>query len=948
MSFAPFHEHISLKTDRVPDADAERQEQSATRILELLVRQPGVVLADEVGMGKTFVALAVAASIIMDRIRKPTSGPVVVMVPSSLQSKWPKDWGVFSQKCLPPELSQRLRHASAKTGVEFLRLLDDDPKDRTHIIFLTHGALHRDLDDSLIKLALIRRAFKGRSLLRAQRDNFPKFVGRLIREESRIERYTQGLLGQLFETPTEDWLRVIKAKNHPKLNEVIVDDPVPIHVRQVLDAMTGEELQPLVDELKDLPLNESVHIDTRLHRLRATISTLLKSLWRETLKRADFHSPLLILDEAHHLKNPKTQLASLFVDEDSQEDAKVLAGALGGKFERMLFLTATPFQLGHGELLNVLRRFEGIRWVGKHRPQLSRSEFQSELKALEESLNQSQLAAVRFEKVWGRLTEEQLIDAEGRQVDVDAWWERVERGPSSSLEEQIKQCVDRTFEAMRVAERTLGPWVLRNRKSPTLTTNADVLRRVEVVGAGILDESQQDTGLPIEGDALFPFLLAGRAKGLLAGSETGRAYFAEGLASSFEAYAETRQGKDERDLEEPDEVKLSDTIGSSEVDWYLKNLDAALKGSETSQCLSHPKIRATVAAAIRLWNAGEKLLIFCQYRATGRALRDHIAVALHERIVDLGHQQLVDVPRSEVTQCLENIGNRFFDTDSSLRRDADEALARIVQPHDALSAQDRERVVAICRRFLRTPSFLVRYFDLSRTDRTAAFVEAIERNDLGGHSLRQRLVQFCRFLSRLTVSGDGTTGERADVLNALERLQPGSHFGSDIPETFEVSELTGRSSSVRLPNVRLANGAIPTETRQRLMLAFNTPFFPEILVASSVFAEGVDLHLNCRHVVHHDLDWNPSVLEQRTGRVDRLGSKAEQVGQSIKVYLPYVAATQDEKMYRVVRDRDRWFQIVLGATYSPDELSEASTDRRSQRLPLPKPIQAALSLRLDS
>ena len=172
-------------------------------------------------------------------------------------------------------------------------------------------------------------------------------------------------------------------------------------------------------------------------------------------------------------------------------------------------------------------------------------------------------------------------------------------------------------------------------------------------------------------------------------------------------------------------------------------------------------------------------------------------------------------------------------------------------------------------------------------------------------------------------------------------------LSADAPDTFEVSELAGRHSAVRLPNVRLANGTINAETRQRLLLAFNTPFFPEILVASSVFAEGVDLHLNCRHVVHHDLDWNPSVLEQRTGRVDRLGSKAEQVGQSIRVYLPYIAATQDEKMYRVVRDRDRWFQIVLGATYSPDELCEANTERQSQRLLLPKSIQDALSLKLD-
>ena len=45
------------------------------------------------------------------------------------------------------------------------------------------------------------------------------------------------------------------------------------------------------------------------------------------------------------------------------------------------------------------------------------------------------------------------------------------------------------------------------------------------------------------------------------------------------------------------------------------------------------------------------------------------------------------------------------------------------------------------------------------------------------------------------------------------------------------------------------------------MLAFNTPFFPEVLVASSVPREGGDLH-------HHDLSGNPSALEQRTGRIE--------------------------------------------------------------------------------
>jgi superfamily II DNA or RNA helicase len=59
---------------------------------------------------------------------------------------------------------------------------------------------------------------------------------------------------------------------------------------------------------------------------------------------------LLVLDEAHHLKNT-TRLSSLFADEEALADSQAVSrGPLAGVFARMLFLTATPFQLGHHEL----------------------------------------------------------------------------------------------------------------------------------------------------------------------------------------------------------------------------------------------------------------------------------------------------------------------------------------------------------------------------------------------------------------------------------------------------------------------------------------------------------------------------------------------------------------------------------------------------------------------
>jgi superfamily II DNA/RNA helicase len=115
-------------------------------------------------------------------------------------------------------------------------------------------------------------------------------------------------------------------------------------------------------------------------------------------------------------------------------------------------------------------------------------------------------------------------------------------------------------------------------------------------------------------------------------------------------------------------------------------------------------------------------------------------------------------------------------------------------------------------------------------------------------------------------------------------------------------------------------------------------------VASAVMAEGVDLQQDCRYVIHHDLDWNPSTLEQRTGRVDRIGSKAEATHQPIVIYEPYLGGTHDEKMYRVVKDRERWFGVVMGET---PESGELATERQETRVPLPAALEQTLTMNLS-
>ena len=51
--------------------------------------------------------------------------------------------------------------------------------------------------------------------------------------------------------------------------------------------------------------------------------------------------------------------------------------------------------------------------------------------------------------------------------------------------------------------------------------------------------------------------------------------------------------------------------------------------------------------------------------------------------------------------------------------------------------------------------------------------------------------------------------------------------------------------------------------------AFNSPFWPFVLISTSIGQEGLDFHLWCHAVVHWNLPTNPVDLEQREGRVHR-------------------------------------------------------------------------------
>jgi hypothetical protein len=75
-------------------------------------------------------------------------------------------------------------------------------------------------------------------------------------------------------------------------------------------------------------------------------------------------------------------------------------------------------------------------------------------------------------------------------------------------------------------------------------------------------------------------------------------------------------------------------------------------------------------------------------------------------------------------------------------------------------------------------------------------------------------------------------------------------------------------------------GGMDAEKREAVKAAFQadpnvSPV--RVLVATDAASEGIDLQNHCHLMIHAEIPWNPNVLEQRNGRIDRHGQKAKEV-----------------------------------------------------------------------
>ena len=228
-------------------------------------------------------------------------------------------------------------------------------------------------------------------------------------------------------------------------------------------------------------------------------------------------------------------------------------------------------------------------------------------------------------------------------------------------------------------------------------------------------------------------------------------------------------------------------------------------------------------------------------------------------------------------------------------------------PGDGLDCKTRALVLQALRRALLRESVLLRLLPQRSDLDETGWGELLARSFLADlpnqhESMAHRIAIFLEDLN-------AASGDIADPSSARGAL----HEATRLRDQQFVALVKG-------------GGGNAITTRDRVFNGFNTPLLPEVLICTQVGQEGIDLHRHCRHVVHYDLAWNPAVLEQRTGRADRIGSKtfrerdaaADAKTVCLQIGVPFIAGTYDERMYEELRLRAQTFEVLTGGDFAAD------------------------------
>nr|MDA3835375.1 helicase-related protein [Spirochaetales bacterium] len=362
------------------------------------------------------------------------------------------------------------------------------------------------------------------------------------------------------------------------------------------------------------------------------------------------------------------------------------------------------------------------------------------------------------------------------------------------------------------------------------------------------------------------------------------------------------------------------------IDWWQNVMIQPFKNNEHA-LLDHPAILAAAVEIENVCQQGEKVLVFGRFTRPLRALVNLLNAREMLRNLDKGgwpqskvhesewsalvaaHRQLKLPGNLDRVSLNETLEQQYRNREQK-RRDFRKTLIANIEAGIPLG-RSSTHVRAIFYAF-KAEAMTRTDQDLDNTEHTVSVVARAMLELMGPDAESASHTDFATAFADLIEAASGR--DEGDAVGDGELSETEAiNFWSEL-ETRVREEYNRQEGGF----ARLMFGETKQATRRLLQLAFNRRHSsPKVLVAQSLVGrEGLNLHKACRTVVLLHPEWNPGVVEQQIGRVDRIGSLWETMineaisHQPSNTDLPRIEVrpvifqgTYDEKNWQVLRER---------------------------------------------
>ena len=187
----------------------------------------------------------------------------------------------------------------------------------------------------------------------------------------------------------------------------------------------------------------------------------------------------------------------------------------------------------------------------------------------------------------------------------------------------------------------------------------------------------------------------------------------------------------------------------------------------------------------------------------------------------------------------------------------------------------------------------------------------------------ERLVALC---GQVELAGpDARTEQLVELFREQIRIdnEPGKKF-LVFTEFTATQAMLAEHLQQRGFEVSLLNGSMDLAQRQAAQSAFRGP--AQVLIATDAGGEGLNLQF-AHVIINYDLPWAPMRVEQRIGRVDRIGQKRE-----VRAFNLVLRNSVEERLYDIWQHKLATILAEYGVDKTGDVLDSSEAEAQFERL----------------